>query len=256
MWVSFFQHNINRQSFKFVGGRTRWLKVSNGSKDSVWRKGFISLQSDSWVPSEKQITNFVHSTPKSFQNVFDRQRFITVWSWLTFESIHLLFERIIRTILSTFCTLFQITDSFSIYTFWSWYKADLSSSDIEGQHGHGRSSRCLQLKRLVWTCEGFNTLIPEEDCGLNGWNREKLQLQTCRETEGKTQQSSSLTNFDSPHCRHSFPAFQSAWVGSRVSSDDFNSGEGCWCNKQPSVMPRIPRLLTRKPLLAFEKLPN
>lgn len=101
MWVSFhcFQHNINRQSFKFVGGRTRWLKVSNGSKDSVWSKGFISLQSDSWAPSKKQITKFVHSTPKSFQNVFNRQPFITTWSWLTFESIyesnHLLVELII-----------------------------------------------------------------------------------------------------------------------------------------------------------------
>lgn len=51
---SFNQHNNNRQIFGLVGGRTRWLKVFNGAKDSFWSKGFISLQSDSWVSSKKQ----------------------------------------------------------------------------------------------------------------------------------------------------------------------------------------------------------
>lgn len=51
-----------------------------------------------------------------------------------------------------------------------------------------------------------------------------------------------------PYCTHSFPAFQRAWVGSRVSSDDFNSGEGSWWNLQPSVTQRIPHPLTLSPL--------
>lgn len=51
---SFNQHNNNRQIFGLVGGRTRWLKVFNGAKDNFWSKGFISLQSDSWVSSKKQ----------------------------------------------------------------------------------------------------------------------------------------------------------------------------------------------------------
>lgn len=38
-----------------VDGRTRWLKVYEGAKDSFWRKCFVSLQSESWWILSKQL---------------------------------------------------------------------------------------------------------------------------------------------------------------------------------------------------------
>lgn len=190
-------NNINRRSFASVGRRTRWLKVSNGAKDSFWSEDFISLQSDSWVRSKNQ--------PRSLlliiQSEFILERFgSTVFHYAGFGAgSHLSWRAVVSGIhpssvwpphmsvqgqRSGQCRRFDVqvafyvrfTVSFDVVsTFGIWYKAqDSSSSDTEGQHSHECSSHCLHLKWSVQTGRIWRvkTLIPEEDCGLNGCNRE------------------------------------------------------------------------------------
>lgn len=151
------------------------------------------------------------------------------------ESIHLLFDLLIGLLRVrgqpqvAFCV--RCTVSFHVcFQFW----------DLIQSTRFSRSSRCLPLKWSVQTGRIWRvrTLFPEEDCGPNVCNRENYnyrQAERRRKEHNKAHHWLTGLNWDSPHCRHSFPAFQSAWVGSRVSSDDFTSGEGCWCNLQPRM---------------------
>lgn len=132
--------------------------------------------------------------------------------------------------LPSLSVLFTLTESFAKFRFIIFY--------TEGRRGHECSSLELQLKRFVYTLTACSRAQP--------WAWWRKLSYTHEETERKTpNKAHHWLTLTPPHCRHSFPAFRRAWVGSRVSSDDFNSGEWIWWNLQPSVMQHIPDLRIR-----------